>query len=111
MTQPSHTARQHPTPHPLDDTGTPRNQEARRGPSGRWLGLLALLPLACCGLPLLLAAGVSAGSGAVLGGVAGAVLILLGAVVVGAWGIRRRAHSTRAAGTSSATTTARDRCC
>ncbi|GAB3662689.1 hypothetical protein GCM10027596_24700 [Nocardioides korecus] len=111
MTQPSRTDRQHPTPYPLDDTGTPRNQEARRGPSGWWLGLLALLPIACCGLPLLLAAGVSAGSGAVLGGVAGAVLMLIGAVVLGVWGMRRRTHSTRPAGTSPATTSARDRCC
>lgn len=111
MTQPSPTDQQHPTPYPLDDTGTPQDQEARRGPSGLWIGLLALLPIACCGLPLLFAAGVTAGSGAVLGGVAGAVLMLLGATVLGVWGMRRRAHSTRPADTSPATTPAGDRCC
>lgn len=110
MTQLSHTDRQHPTPYPLDDTGTHRNQEARRRPSGWWIGLLALLPIACCGLPLLLAAGVSAGSGAVLGGVTGAVLMLLGAAVLGVWGMRRRAHSTRPVGKSPAAP-GRDRCC
>lgn len=89
----------------------PRDQEARRGPSGWWIGLLALLPIACCALPLLLAAGVTAGSGAVLGGVAGAVLILVGAAVLGVWGMRRRARSTRPADTFVATTPKRDRCC
>lgn len=84
----SHTYRQHPTPNPLDDTGTPHYQAARRGPTGWWMGLLALLPIACCGLPLLLAAGVTAGSGAVLGGIAGAVLMVVGAAVLGVWGMR-----------------------
>lgn len=104
MTQTSHTDRQHPTPYPLDDTGTPRDQEARRGPSGYWIGLLALLPIACCGLPLLLAVGVTAGSGAVLGGVAGTVLMLVCAAILGVWGMRRRARSTRTADTFVAAT-------
>lgn len=108
MTQPSPTDAQHPTPY-LDDTGAPQNQEVRRGLSGWWIGLLALLPIACCGLPLLLAAGVTAGSGAAVGGVAGAVLVLVGATVLGVWGMRRRAHSTRPADTSAATTPVRDR--
>ena len=110
MTQPSPTDQQHSTPYPLDDTGTPQDRGARRGPSGWWIGLLALLPIACCGLPLLLAAGVTVGSGAVLGGVAGAVLMLLGATVLGVWGMRRRAHSTRPADTSPAATPDCDRC-
>ncbi len=110
MTQPSHTDRQHPTPYPLDDTGTPRNQEARRGPSGWWIGLLALLPIACCGLPLLLAAGVTAGSGAVLGGVTGGVL-MLAAAVLAIWAMWRRVRATCPTDTSTATPPSRDKCC
>ncbi len=87
------------------------DQEAPRVRSGWWFGLLALLPIACCALPLLVVAGVTAGSGAVLGGVTGGVLLLAGAAAVfGIWGMRPRAPS-RPAETSTATTPSRDRCC
>lgn len=96
---------------PLDETRKPLDQEARPGPSGWWIGLLALLPIACCGLPLLIAAGVSAGSGAALGGITGGVLMLTAAAVLGIWAIQRRARATRPADTSTATPPTRDRCC
>ncbi len=54
-----------------------------------WLGLLALLPIACCAGPALLAAGITAGTGAVLGGAAGAVLVM-SAAVVALIAVRRR---------------------
>jgi hypothetical protein len=41
---------------------------------------LVLLPIACCGLPLLLAAVATAGTGAVLGGAVGLVLLAVAAV-------------------------------
>ena len=62
---------------------------AQRKGSSRSLGLLALLPIACCGLPLLLAAVAAAGTGAVLGGAAGVVLLLAAAVLAVAV-VRRR---------------------
>ncbi len=62
----------------------------RHAGSGWWLGLLALLPIACCGVPLLLAAGFAAGAGAVLGGAAG-VALLVAAVVLSVVTVRRRA--------------------
>jgi len=113
MTQhtPAPTDQQHPTRHPLDETGTPVDQDVQPGPSGWWYGLLALLPIACCGLPLLLAAGVTAGSGAVLGGITGGVLMLAGAGVFIVWGTRRHARRTRPADTSTPAPTSRDRCC
>jgi hypothetical protein len=113
MTQhtPSPTGLQHPTTHPNDDTSKHSDQEAPRGLSGWWYGLLALLPIACCGLPLLLAAGVTAGSGAVLGGITGGGLMLAAAAVLAIWGMRRRARRTRPADTSTPTPRARDRCC
>lgn len=67
-------------------TGGPTSD---RTGSGLWLGLVALLPIVCCGLPLLLAAGAAAGAGAVLGGIAGAVL-LVAALVLAAVTLRRR---------------------
>ncbi len=115
MTQhpPPATDRKHPIQHPLDVANTPLDQEARPGPSRWWLGLLALLPIACCvGLPLLFAAGVTAGSGVVLGGVAGGALMLAGAAVLGIWGMRRRrTDGSRPADTSTATPPKRDQCC
>ena len=68
------------------DTGP--TEEQRKG-SGLRLGLVALLPIACCGLPLLLAAVAAAGTGAVLGGAVGVVL-LLAAVVMTVVTVRRR---------------------
>ncbi len=113
MTQhiPSPTDQLHPAQQPSDETGKPLDQEERPGPSGWWIGLLALLPIACCGLPLLIAAGVTAGSGAVLGGLTGGVLMLAGATALGIWGMRRRPHATRPADTSTATPPSRDKCC
>ena len=63
----------------------------RRG-TARSLGLLALLPIACCGLPLLLAAVAAAGTGAILGGAAGVVLLIV-AVVLAVATSRRRRHA------------------
>jgi len=63
--------------------------EQRKGSSGRWVGLLALLPIACCGLPLLVAAGAAAGTGALLGG-AGGVVLLFAASVLAVVTLRRR---------------------
>ena len=63
-------------------------EEQRKG-SGLWLGLVALLPIACCGLPLLLVALAAAGTGAVLGGAVGVVL-LLAAVLMTVVTVRRR---------------------
>ena len=63
----------------------------RKG-SARSLGLLALLPIACCGLPLLLAAVAAAGTGTILGGGAGLVL-LVAAVVLAVVMLRRRRHA------------------
>lgn len=99
MTQhtPAPTDQQLPMQNPLDETGTPLDQEVRPSPSGWWFGLLALLPIACCGLPLLIAAGVTAGSGAVLGGATGGGLMLAAAAVLAIWGMRRRARRTRPA--------------
>ena len=112
MTQhiPSPTDQQHPTTHPSDVTNTPVEQDAPGGFSGWWFGLLALLPIACCALPLLVLGSVTAGSGAVLGGVTGGVLLLAGAAVFGIWGMRRRSR-TRDADGSTATPPSRDRCC
>lgn len=112
MTQhiPSPTNQQHPTTHASDVTNTPVDQEAPRCFSGWWFGLLALLPIACCALPLLVLGGVTAGSGAVLGGVTGGVLLLAGAALLGIWGMRRRSR-TRDAISSTTTPPSRDRCC
>ena len=80
---------------PDTDRTTPTGPAAgQRKGSARSLGLLALLPIACCGLPLLLAAVAAAGTGAVLGGAAGVVLLLAAAgltVVV----VRRRTTACR----------------
>ena len=71
---------------------TPADQGAPGRVSGWWFGLVALLPIACCALPLLVAAGVSASSGAVLGGVTGGVLMLAGVAAFVLWGMRRSAR-------------------
>ncbi|GGO85466.1 hypothetical protein GCM10011584_05500 [Nocardioides phosphati] len=105
----SPTDQQHPSTHPSDVTNTPV-EETPRGFSGRWLGLLALLPIACCALPLLVVGGVTAGSGALLGGVTGGLLLLAGAAIVGIWAMRRRSR-TRDAHSSTTTPPSRDRCC
>ncbi len=112
MTQhiPSPTYQQHPAQQPSDETGKPLVQEEQPGLSGWWIGLLALLPIACCGLPLLIAAGVTAGSGAALGGLTGGVLMLGGATVLAIWAIRRRPLATRPADTSTATSPSREKC-
>ena len=73
---------------PSDDVMAEGPTQQRRG-SGLWFGLAALVPIVCCGLPLLLAAGATAGTGAVLGGVAGAMLLLV-ALVLTAVALRRR---------------------
>ena len=70
------------------------DEEQRKG-SGRGLGLLALLPIACCGLPLLLAAGAAAGTGALLGGAAGIVLLVAAVVLVVVRLRRRRVSACR----------------
>ena len=131
MTQPSpvppnsgqHTLAQPPQPWDQDRAGREattaqqlgpgvdpaRESDAPRERSGWWLGLLALLPIACCGLPLLLAAGVTASSGAALGGITGAVLVGAGAGASGVWLMRRRTH--RHAETPTTTGHGSDQCC
>ena len=65
----------------------------RRRGSARSLGLLALLPIACCGLPLLLAAGAFAGTGALLGGGCGVVLLIAAAALAIVVMLRRRRNA------------------
>lgn len=96
--------------HPHDDTTTPVDQGAPRGPSGWRFGLLALLPIACCAVPLLLVAGVTAGTGAVIGGVTGSLLMLAGIAAFVLWGTRRGAGS-RHVETATPTSPARNQCC
>ncbi|MEO5709515.1 MAG: hypothetical protein ABIQ59_06810 [Nocardioidaceae bacterium] len=105
----SHIDQEHAHAHAHDDPTMPVDQGAPRGPSAWWLGLLAL-PIACCALPLLLAAGVTAGSGAVLGGLTGGVLMLAGAAVFVLWVIRRDARS-RQVKNAPPTSPSRDHCC
>lgn len=59
-------------------------------------GALVLLPVLCCGLPLLIAAGALAGLGSVLGNpwVIGATVVLLVGVVL--WQVHRRTGSAAA---------------
>lgn len=66
-------------------------------------GALLLLPVLCCGLPLLIAGGALAGLGTVLGNpwMIGAAIALLVGIVV--WRIRRRA--------GAATRSEGDECC
>ncbi len=90
---------------PQQEQGSPQRTEGSPQRSSWWLGLLALLPIACCGLPVLLAAGVSVGTGALLGGITGVVLLLLGAVLVVV--AVRRTRARRGTGAGSDT----DRCC
>lgn len=81
----------------------------RPGSSTWWLGLFAILPIACCvGLPLLFAAGVTAGSGVVLGGVAGGALMLASFAIVGIWATRRRSGGSRPTDTCTAAPSSRD---
>jgi hypothetical protein len=108
---PSPTDQQQPAQHPLEETDKPLDRDQRSGPSGLGIGILALIPLACCGLPVLLAAGVTAGSGAVLGGITAGVLILVGAAILGTWVVRRRARATGRADTGTGTPPTRDDCC
>ncbi len=63
--------------------------------SSWWIGLLALVPIACCAGPALLAAGFTAGAGAAVGGVVGAALVVIG-VTAALVALRRRRR--RAAG-------------
>jgi len=102
----------HPQPAPSPQAASPQPvapQRAVGSPqrSNWWLGLLALLAIACCGLPVLLAAGVSVGTGALLGGITGAVLLVLGVVLVVVAVRRTRAAARRGTGAG----TDRDRCC
>lgn len=89
---------------------TPDVPKPEGAPSGRWLGLLALLPILCCGLPLLLATGITAGAGAALGGTAGLVL-LVGAVALAVVTLRRRRRAACRTDKSAAATTGRGSCC
>ena len=82
---------QNPRPTRRNQGSAPEAPSQVKKGSARWVAL-ALLPIACCGLPLLLAAGAAAGTGAVLGGVAGVVLLLV-AVVLAAVPLRRRRHA------------------
>jgi membrane protein implicated in regulation of membrane protease activity len=60
------------------------------------LGLLALIPIACCiGVPLVAAAGVSVAVAAWSGGITLAALVLIAAVVLLAVRVRRRHRGER----------------
>lgn len=83
----------------------PQHHPATPAHTGWWIGLLA----ACWGLPLLLAAGVTAGTGAVLGGVD--LLLLGGAVALAIWVVQRRTGAASLTGTSTDANPSSDRCC
>jgi hypothetical protein len=83
------------SPEPVSTPGSVSTPEKPRVGSGLWLGVLALLPIACCGLPLLLAAGFAAGTGALLGGVAGIVLLVAAVVLAVVTWWRRRTSACR----------------
>ena len=75
---------------------SPRSTTDAPQRSGAWMFLLALAPLACWGLPLLLAAGAFAGTGALVGGVIGAVLLAAAAGLT-IWVLRRRGRASSCA--------------
>ncbi len=78
-----HSRQQEPSPQAASpQPASPQQKQGSPQRSNWWLGLVALLPIACCGLPVLLAAGVSVGAGAVLGGITGVLLLLLSVVLV-----------------------------
>lgn len=89
---------------------TAGSTEQRKG-FGWGVGLLALLPIACCGLPLLLAAGAAAGTGAVLGGAMGVVLLIAATAFVVVHLRRRSAACRTDAGGPRAPGTSGKGCC
>lgn len=92
-------------------TQTGGTSEQQKG-TGWSVGLLALLPIACCGLPLLLAAGAAAGTGAVLGGAVGVVLLIAAALLAAVTLRRRRNAACRTdAGGPPESRTSGDGCC
>ena len=95
-----------PAPDRTSATGPVVGQ--RKG-QARSLGLIALLPIACCGLPLLLAAAAAAGTGAILGGVAG-VGLLFAASVMAVVTVRRRRHAARRTDVGGPSKTKTGRC-
>ena len=91
------TSTSHPSAsHPSAQSGRARqagSSPTAWGLSAWWLALLALLPVACCSVSVLLVtAGVSAGTGALLGGAGGAVLVVSGAAAFGVWALQRRSR-------------------
>lgn len=72
------------SPPPATPNGPPLRQGPDRpgGTSGRWAWALVLVPVACCALPSLVAAGAFAGAGAAIGGGLGAALLLTAAITV-----------------------------
>jgi len=96
--QPQRPGSQHPPSqhHPSRPQQLTAAEEGDRpAGSGWWMGLLALLPVACCALPGLLAAGITVSTGAVVGGVVGAALLAAGAVLA-VLTIRRRRRAATA---------------
>lgn len=88
-----------PSSDPRNTPGTPPAADHQRGPErrpsdGRWVGVVALLAVACCALPLLVSAGVFAGlAGVGVGGLAGGVVGASAALVVVLYlAHRRRSH-------------------
>lgn len=59
--------------------------------SGLTIALIALLPIACCWLPLLIAGVAAAETGAVVGGALGALMLIAGLLVT-VVGLRRRSR-------------------
>lgn len=94
----------------LDRTVPTTPAEEQRKGSGLWLGLAALLPIACCGLPLLVAAGAAAGTGAIHGGAAGVVL-LAAAVILAVVTVRRRRDAACRTDVVDGTAMAKKGCC
>lgn len=97
--QPQRSGSQHPPSqhHPSrpQQQLTAAEEGDRPAGSGWWMGRLALLPVACCALPGLLAAGITVSTGTVVGGVVGAALLAAGAVLA-VLTIRRRRRAATA---------------
>lgn len=95
-------------PLPLNDQhespAPPASQTRAQSERSGWgLAALTLVPVACCGLPVLLTGVTAAGAGVVIGGSLG-VLLLVAAGIVATVAVRRRACPP-----SSASMTARKR--
>ncbi len=92
-------------PTPLDEQhespARPTGQTSEQAGRSFWgLAALTLVPIACCGLPVLLTAVTAAGAGLVIGGSLG-VLLLAAAGIYAGVASRRRAFPPSAASTTA----------